>query len=107
MGYSDGRLNGMDENCLAYGIEISEEDWEKTPASVKKLVEQMGQRIKQSEKKLVELEAQQQQLLEKINRTSKNSSTPPSSDPPSAEKRPEKNYGGKASWRNFCSKVAK
>ncbi len=95
MGYSDGRLNGMDENCLAYGIEISEQDWEKTPASVKKLVEQMGQRIKQSEKKLVELEAEQQQLLEKINRTSKNSSAPPSSDPPSAEKRQEKKKSGK------------
>jgi hypothetical protein len=45
----------MDENCLAYGIEISELDWEKTPASVKKLVEKMGQHIKQSEKRLADL----------------------------------------------------
>ncbi len=42
----------MDENCLAYGIEISDLDWEKTPASVKQLVEKMGQHIKQSEKEL-------------------------------------------------------
>ncbi len=85
----------MDENCLAYGIEISDSDWEKTPTSVKKLVEKMGQHIKQSEKRLVDLEAKQQELLEKINRTSLNSSSPPSSDPPSAEKRPEKKKTGK------------
>jgi transposase len=80
----------MDENCLAYGIEISDLDWEKTPASVKQLVEKMGQHIKQSEKELTDLKAQQQELLEKNNRTSKNSSSPPSLDPPNAEKREEK-----------------
>jgi hypothetical protein len=35
----------MEENCLAYGIEISDLDWDKTPASVKQLVEKMGQHI--------------------------------------------------------------
>lgn len=85
----------MNKNCLTYGIEISDSDWEKTPASVKKLVEKMGQQIKQSEKELADLEAQQQELLEKINRTSLNSSSPPSLDPPSAEKRQEKNKSGK------------
>lgn len=80
----------MDENCLAYGIEISDSDWEKTPPSVKQLVEKMGQCIKESEKRLSELELKQQELLEKINRTSLNSSSPPSSDPPNAEKDPEK-----------------
>jgi transposase len=85
----------MDENCLAYGIEISELDWENTPDSVKKLVENMGQHIKQSEKRLADLETKQQELLEKINCTSKNSSIPPSSDPLNAEKRPEKNKSGK------------
>lgn len=85
----------MEENCLAYGIEILESEWEKTPTSVKKLVEQMGQQIKQSEKELAELKAQQQELLEKINRRSRNSSAPPSSDPPNAEQRPEKKKTGK------------
>ncbi|MBD2537080.1 hypothetical protein H6G97_50995, partial [Nostoc flagelliforme FACHB-838] len=61
----------MDENCLAYGIEISDSDWEKTPASIKQLVEKMGQHIKQSEKRLAELEVKYQELLEKINCTSK------------------------------------
>ena len=85
----------MDENCLAYGIEISDSDWEKTPASIKQLVEKMGQHIKQSEKRLAELEVKYQELLEKINCTSKNSSIPPSSDPLHAEKKPEKKKSGK------------
>lgn len=85
----------MDENCLAYGIEISESDWEKTPASIKQLVEKMGQHIKQSEKRLADLEAKQQELLEKINCTSKNSSTPPSRDRLNVEKHQEKNKSGK------------
>ncbi|MBD2535938.1 hypothetical protein H6G97_44055, partial [Nostoc flagelliforme FACHB-838] len=54
----------MNENCLAYGIEISDSDWEKTPASIKQLVEKMGQHIKQSEKRLAELEVKYQELLE-------------------------------------------
>lgn len=85
----------MDKNCLMYGIEISDLDWEGTPASVRQLVEKMGQHIKQSAKELADLKAQQQDLLEKINRTSNNSSSPPSSDPPSAQKRPEKKKTGK------------
>lgn len=80
----------MDVKCLIYGIEIPNSDWENTPASVKQLVEKMGQHIKQSEKELADLEAQKQDLLEKINCTSLNSSSPPSLDPPSTEKRPEK-----------------
>ncbi len=51
----------MDENCLAYGIEISGSDWEKTPASIKQLMEKMRQYIKQSEKRLAYLEAKQQE----------------------------------------------
>ncbi|MEH2163114.1 MAG: hypothetical protein V7K38_19320 [Nostoc sp.] len=56
----------MDENCLSYGIEISESEWDKTPASIKRLVEKMGQHIKKSEEKLAEFEDKQQELLEKI-----------------------------------------
>jgi phage shock protein A len=55
----------MNENCLAYGIEISGSDWEETPASVKQLVEKMRQHIKELEQRLADLEAQQQELLEK------------------------------------------
>ncbi|MBW4511506.1 MAG: IS66 family transposase [Scytonematopsis contorta HA4267-MV1] len=76
----------MDTLCIFYGIEIPNSDWEKTPASVKELVAKLGQLIKQSEKELSDKDAQNQELLEKINRTSNNSSSPPSSDPPSVEK---------------------
>jgi transposase len=62
----------MDVQCLIFGIEIPNSDWEKTPPSVKELVEKMGQRIKTSEKELADKEAQNQELLEKINRTSNN-----------------------------------
>jgi transposase len=85
----------MNENGFAYGIEISDLDWEKTPANVKELVEKMGQHIKQLEERLAEQEAKQQELLEKINRTSKNSSSPPSLDPLNAEKVQEKKKTGK------------
>lgn len=81
--------------CLIFGIEIPNSDWEKTPASVKELVEKLGQRINQSEKELADKEAQNQELLEKINTTSNNSSSPPSADPPSAEKPRKKKKSGK------------
>lgn len=47
------------------------------------------------EKNLVVQEAKLEQLLEKINRTSKNSSHPPSSDPPNAPKQEPKRKSGK------------
>lgn len=85
----------MDVLCLIYGIEIPNSDWEKTPASVKELVEKLGQLIKQSEKELAEKESQNQELLEKINRTSNNSSSPPSTDPPNAQKPNQKKKSSK------------
>gem|GEM_PF-1053370 len=88
-------MRGIDVKCLIYRIEIPNSDWEKTPTSVKELVEKMGQRIKQSEKELSEKVAQNEELLEKINRTSNNSSSPPLADPPSVEKPQKKKNSGK------------
>ncbi len=85
----------MDVQWLVYGIEIPNSDWENTPASVKELVEKLGQRIKPSEQELANKEAQTQELLEKINRTSNDSSSPPSSDPLSAQKPESKKKSGK------------
>ena len=62
--------------------QIPLEDWKKTPASVQKLVEGMGQQIESLEKQLAQVLIVQQQLEEKANGTSKNSSSPPSADPP-------------------------
>lgn len=49
--------------------EISDADWEKTPASVKRLVGQLLERI-------AALEERQQYLEEQLKRNSKNSSCP-------------------------------
>lgn len=85
----------MEEQRPNYLDQILPEDWERTPASVRKLVEEMAQRIELLEKQLAEVLAVQQQLLEKINRTSKNSSSPPSLDPPGLGKKPGKNKSSK------------
>jgi hypothetical protein len=55
----------MDILCLFYGIEIPNSDWEKTPTSVKELVEKLGQLIKQSEKELADKESQNQEQKRK------------------------------------------
>ncbi|MEG4812789.1 IS66 family transposase [Microcoleus sp. F8-D3] len=75
--------------------QIPLEDWEKTPASVKKLVELMAERIESLEQQAIELLNSQQQLLEKVNKTSKNSSSPPSSDPPGFGQKTRKKSGKK------------
>lgn len=85
----------MEEKRVNHLEQISPEDWGKTPTSVKKLVEEMAQQIEQQEKKLTEVLTVQEQLLEKINRTSENSSSPPSCDPPGFGKKPPKTKSGK------------
>lgn len=80
----------MEEKVLSYLEEVPPKDWERTPASVKNLVENMGQRIEILEKQQAQFILVQQQLLEKVNSTSKNSSSPPSSDPPGLGKNSEK-----------------
>jgi transposase len=75
--------------------QIPPEDWEKTPASVKKMVELMAQRIDTLEQQAIGLLSAQQQLIEKVNQTSKNSSSPPSSDPPGFGDKSKKKTGKK------------
>lgn len=85
----------MEENRPAYRQQISQEDWERTPSSVKKLLEEMGQRVGQLEKELGQLQEQQQLLREKTKQTSSNSSLAPSLDPPGAAKSKRKRKSGK------------
>ena len=80
----------MEKLYQNYLEQISVQDWEKTPVSVKKLLTEMVQQIEKLEKQQAEVLALQQQLLEKVNRTSKNSSSPPSQDPPGFKKKPKK-----------------
>jgi transposase len=85
----------MENKRPAYVEQIPLVDWEKTPASVQKLVEGMGQQIESLEKQLAQVLTIQQQLLEKANRTSQNSSSPPSADPPGFGKKQEKKKSNK------------
>jgi transposase len=85
----------MEIEQVSYLEQISPEDWEKTPIGVRKLMEEMAQEIKQLEKKLTEVLTVQEQLLEKVNQTSKNSSLPPSSDLPEVEKKQRVKKSGK------------
>ena len=61
--------------------EITEEEWEQTPPSVKRLFEWL-------EKRIAALEEENRYLREQIERNSSNSSQPPSTDNP--DKKPEK-----------------
>jgi transposase len=67
----------MEQKRLNHLEQISPLDWGKTPTSVKKLVMEIAQYIEEQEKKLGEILIVQEQLLEKVNRTSANSSSPP------------------------------
>jgi hypothetical protein len=64
-------------------------------SQVKKMVESMAQGIEKLEQQVTQLLTDQQQLLEKVKRTSKNSSSPPSSDPPGFGKELHKNKSNK------------
>ena len=88
----------MDEQHLRSIPGIDADDWEQTPVSVRKVVEQLVlkvEQIEQLEQRLKELEIENQQLREKSNRTSKNSHSPPASDPPNLQKDKKKKPRGK------------
>lgn len=85
----------MEQKHPSYIEQIPRVDWEKTPASVQELVEGMGQQIESLKKQLAEVLIVQQQLEERANRTSKNSSSPPSADPPGFGNKQEKNKSTK------------
>lgn len=85
--------------------EISPQDWEQTPESVKRLItnlaEQMGRRIAALEEQCAALKAENQMLHEQLKRNSKNSSKPPSQDiakgfKPKPKAEGKKNRGGQA-----------
>lgn len=76
-------------------LQVSQEDWEKTPASVRQLVESMAVDIETLERQIAGLLEAQQHLSEKVNRTSLNSSSPPSSDPPGFGEKSKKKKSGK------------
>ena len=72
-----GNLRSMNEQRPPDSQQITDSDWERTPASVKQLVMDMAQRLAKMEQQLAELQAENQLLREQINRTSNNSSQAP------------------------------
>ncbi|MCC5625701.1 DUF6444 domain-containing protein [Nostoc sp. CHAB 5715] len=85
----------MEEQRPNYLQQIPPEDWERTPGSVKTLVTEMAQSMEELQQQQAEVLALQQQLLEKVNRTSKNSSSPPSQDPAGFGKKPARKKSSK------------
>jgi transposase len=76
---------------------IPPEDWANTPASVRTLVltllasnAALQQQVSVLQEQVIALQQQVADLQEKVNRTSQNSSKPPSADPPSAPARPKR-----------------
>lgn len=60
--------------------QISDADWEKTPSSVRRLVEVLVKRIEEHEQQLKQLAGEKQLLQEQGKRNSSNSSIPSSQD---------------------------
>ncbi len=56
-------LRRMNEQRPPHTQQISDSDWERTPASVKQLVVDMAQRLAAIEQQLAELQAQNQLLV--------------------------------------------
>lgn len=69
--------------------EVSEADWEKTPDSVKRLVESLSARIAVMEEQRIAVQSQIERMQEQLNRNSTNSSKSPSSDIEKVERKPQ------------------
>ncbi|MEL7503809.1 MAG: DUF6444 domain-containing protein, partial [Cyanobacteria bacterium J06554_6] len=70
----------MSKEVEIAGIQISQSDWEATPASVKALVNHLVSVIAQLEGQITPLTERVSHLEEQLSKNSKNSSKPPSSD---------------------------
>lgn len=97
-GTKSGSLRDMDEQYPRLIPGIDADDWEQTPVSVREVLKQLVlkvERIEGLERRLEELEIENQQLREKVNRNSENSHSPPASDAPNVEKAKKKKPTGK------------
>jgi transposase len=85
----------MDEQDPRLIPGINADDWEQTPARVREGLKQLVLKVDRLEQRLKELEIENQQLREKVERNSKNSHSPPASDAPNVEKTQKKKPTGK------------
>lgn len=84
--------------------EVSDEDWAKTPSSVRALVAALSERIARLEARVAEQDREIARLREQVGKNSRNSSKPPSSDPPGLPPPPPKPSTGKRGARKGHSK---
>lgn len=76
-----GRLISMEREALAPDFEgVSAEDWQRTPASIKRLLMALTSELAQLKQRVAGLEEENRHLRERLANNSSNSSTPPSSD---------------------------
>lgn len=70
--------------------EVSDDDWAKTPASARHLVASLVARVALLDARVVKQDREIAALREQIGKNSRNSSKPPSSDPPGVPPTPPK-----------------
>lgn len=83
--------------------EITNEEWERTPTSVKRWFEYLTEKVakleerisKELEQRIVALEEENRYLREQIGRNSSNSSQPPSTDSPAKKPEKKQHHSGK------------
>lgn len=74
---------------LPSGLSISAEDWEQTPWSIQAVVILLWQENQALQQQVATLQAEVEKLREQVNKNSRNSSKPPSSDPPQQRRYPK------------------
>jgi len=77
------------------GLPIIIQDWAATPLSVQAVLTWLWQENQTLQKQVEALQAEVGQLRERVNQTSRNSSKPPSSDPPEAGQYPMRKPSGR------------
>jgi transposase len=74
-------MESMDEKHLREKYAIENDDWERTPVSVRMIVLLLDGKIEELEGHLKDIKDLKKQLNEKVTRNSENSHSPSSSDP--------------------------
>jgi transposase len=84
------------------GLPISPQDWERTPPAVQVLVialwqqrQALKEQVTALEARIAALQAEIERLREQVHKNSRNSSKPPSSDPPQLRKYPQREKSGR------------
>lgn len=77
------------------GLPITAQEWVKTPPSVQAVLVLLWQDNRKLKEQVMKLQAEVEQLRERVNQTSRNSSKPPSTDGPGVKKQPARKASGR------------